>query len=265
MPPSAAPDPRRAACRWAVVMLVIGLLATGCADRPPSSAQVAPNASVDTSSPSPEAPTPAPSTDGHQAAIDAFVASVASGDLTYRVGYSGDLRMSTRIVKIKGSMDVAGSDFGAAWTYDFHDIPTHHLQMRGVDGKGYLKRQGKAWSRVKNFRIGDSYVPFKAVHDATTVRYLGSETVDGRLLHHLSIPDAMLIAPTTIPYNVAGEKIEDTALDVWIDDQGRPRSGTWEMRATARIGAGRGQLQRIAYALDLTFSKVGSKLSIKAP
>lgn len=264
MPELAAPDLVHRLRAWTVLTLAIVLIAVGCASRS-STTTAQPIGSVGAAASAPVAPSPSVPTDGHVAAIEAFVDSVASGDLTYRVGYSGDLRMSSRVVKVKGSMDVVGSDFASAWTYDFHDVPTHHLQVRGVDGKGYIKRQGKAWTRLKAFKEADSYAPFKAVHDATDVRYLGSETVDGRLLHHLSIPDAMLIAPTTIPYNVTNEKIEGTTLDVWIDDQGRPRVGTWELSATARIGEGRGQLQRLVYALDLTFSKVGSKLSVKAP
>ena len=51
-------------------------------------------------------------------------------------------------------------------------------------------------------------------------------------------------------------------MELLIDDAGRPVSGTWQLSATARV---QGQLQEIAYDLDLTFSKVGQKMSIAKP
>ncbi len=201
----------------------------------------------------------------HAAAIAAFVESVADNKLTYRVEYTGELRMSTRIVKVKGAMTVVGEDFAASWRYDFHDVPSHDLQVRGVKGKGYIKREGKAWASIKNFDANDSYVPFKRVDATSDVKYLGSEVVDGKARHRIGVPEALLIHPTTIPGMVQKEKVEQQILEVRIDDEGRPLTGTWELRAQARVGEGVGQLQRVVYELKLKFSKVGAKLTVKKP
>jgi hypothetical protein len=61
------------------------------------------------------------------------------------------------------------------------------------------------------------------------------------------------------------EKVELQILEVRIDDEGRPLTGTWELRAQARVGEGVGQLQRVVYELNLKFSKVGAKLTVKKP
>jgi hypothetical protein len=211
------------------------------------------------------APTVAPTPNAYKAAIAAFVESVASKELTYRIEYTGEMRMSTRIVKVKGSMTVVGEDFAASWTFDFHDIPSYDVQVRGVKGKGYIKRDAKAWASIKNFDAADSYVPFKRVTDTSDVKYLGSVDVDGKTLHRIAVPEALLMHPTTIPYAVKKEKVEALVLEVRIDDKGVPRTGTWELRSQARIGEGVGQLQRVVYELKLKFSKVGADLTVKKP
>ena len=74
-----------------------------------------------------------------------------------------------------------------------------------------------------------------------------------------------LIHPNTLPFRFQRETVDESELEVLIDDAGRPRSGTWMMRGTARVGDGGGQLQRVIYELELTFSKDGSEISIRRP
>jgi hypothetical protein len=166
-------------------------------------------------------------------------------------------------------MDVSGADFSSSFTYDFSrdyvGIGKERVQVRGVKGKGYIKRGSKAWQPIKGFAVAQSYVPFKTVAVAEDVRYLGQVKVGSSTFHRIGITGALLLHPNTIPYQIQKEKIDDTELVVVIDDTGRPRSATWKLWGQARIGPSGGQLQRVVYELDLTFSKVGAKITIKRP
>jgi hypothetical protein len=165
-------------------------------------------------------------------------------------------------------MDVAGADFASSFTYDFSDyagLGKERVQLRAVKGKGYIKRGSGAWRAIQGYSVGNSNVPFKGVTTVEDVRYLGEIKAGDGTLHKVAITGAVLLHPNTIPYDVQKETIDDTELTVVIDEAGRPRSGTWTLRGKARVGTGSGQLQRVEYDLDLTFSKVGSKITIKRP
>ena len=214
-------------------------------------------------------PLPSPSPKAHAIAIAAFVERATSGKLTYHVDFKGNARASADSLPIVGTMDVAGADFASSFTYDFSrdyaDLGKERVQVRGVKGKGYIKRGAKAWQAIKGFSIGHSYVPFKTVASADDVRYLGEIKAGDATLHKVGITGAVLLHPNTIPYDVQKETVDDTELIVVIDEAGRPRSGTWKLWGKARVGTGAGQLQRVEYELDLRFSKVGAKISIKRP
>jgi hypothetical protein len=107
-------------------------------------------------------------------------------------------------------------------------------------------------------------VPFKGVKTAKNVRYVEPVEISGKAFHKVAVKGAVLIHPNTIPYMVYSEKIEESEMEFLIDTAGRPRSGTWTLRSRARVGVSR-QLQRIVYDLNVTFSKVGSKISVKRP
>lgn len=193
-----------------------------------------------------------------------------SGTLTYHIAFKGSVRASVDNLPIVGTMDVAGADFASSWTYDFsRDYPgelgKERVQVRAVKGKGYIKRGSRAWQAIKGYQDGQSYVPFKTVAAADDIRYLGEVKAGDATLHKIAITGAMLLHPNTIPYDIQKETVDDTELTVVIDEMGRPRSGNWKLRGKARVGAGAGQLQRVEYDLDLTFSKVGSKITIKRP
>jgi hypothetical protein len=166
-------------------------------------------------------------------------------------------------------MDVAGADFASSFTYDFSrdypDLGKERVQVRGVKGKGYIKRGSKPWQGIKGFAVGHSYVPFKTVATRDDVRHLGDVKAGGATLYKVGITGAVLLHPNTIPYDIQKETVDDTELTVVIDEAGRPRSGTWRLWGKARVGTGGGQLQRVVYELELTFSKVGAKITIKRP
>lgn len=203
----------------------------------------------------------------HELAIAAFVKSVTSKKLSYRIAYDGETALSADTLPIAGRMDVSGADFAASWTYDFtkdYGIGKIRVEVRGVKGKGYTRSGGGAWKAIKNYDASDSYVPFKAIKTVEDVTYLGPATIAGTEYHKVSIPEAVLIHPTTLPGLVKQEKIDASKLELVIDDKGQPRRGSWELKARARVGES-GQLQRVEYELDLRFSKVGAKLTIRRP
>jgi hypothetical protein len=200
-------------------------------------------------------------------AIAAFVKSATSKKLSYRITYDGKTALSADTLPIAGQMDVSGADFAASWTYDLtkdYGIGKIRVEVRAVKGKGYIRTDGGSWKAVKGYDASDSYVPFKAVTTVEDVEYLGPAKIDGTEYHKVSIPKAVLIHPTTLIGAVREEKIDASKLELVIDDKGQPRRGTWELKARARVGQS-GQLQRVEYELDLQFSKVGAKLTIKRP
>jgi hypothetical protein len=250
--------------------IVAVALVAGCLPPPRVASETAvPAGSAAGASPSTAAPPPSVAPKKQDAAIAAFAKQVASGKLTYHIAFTGDVRASVDRLPIAGQMDVAGKDFSTNFTYDFEpDYPGAgkvRVQVRGVGGKGWTRRGSAAWKSLKTFGVDQSYVPFKTVRAATDVKYLGPVKLGGKTYHKIAVLDALLIHPNTIPYQIQKEVVKDTHLEVLIDDAGLPRSGTWTLRGQARIGAGDGQLQNVVYDLALTFSKVGSRISVKRP
>jgi hypothetical protein len=254
-------DARRLAAPVAASLLLLVVAACGRPAAPAASPTVTPSAT-------PAAPTTSPTPAAYQAAIAAFVERVTSGGLSYRISFTGDARASVDVLPVKGTLDVAGADFATTFTYDFSqeydDVGKLKVQVRSVDGKGWIKRPEKAWAAIKGYDAADSAVPFKAVTSAADVRYLGSGGSEAGA-HRISVPRAVLIHPNTIPFQIKKEQIDQTTLEVVLDDEGTPRSGTWTLRGQARVGPGVGQLQRVVYELALDFSKVGEEISIKRP
>ena len=246
-------------------MLVIAAMGIGCLPPPQAGTRGPTGPAVPAASASAR---PSPTSPTFLAAIAAFTKRVTSGKLTYRVAFKGNVRASSDDLPIAGSMDVSGADFASTFTYDMsreYDLGKIRVQVRGVKGKGYIKSGAAAWRTIKGFGVGYSYVPFKAVAGPGDVRYLGAVKVGGKTFHRIGLTGALLIHPNTIPGMSQKEKVDDTVLEVVIDDSGRPRSGTWTLWGKSRVGVGAGQLQRVVYELTLAFTKVGSKIKISRP
>jgi hypothetical protein len=262
-------EPRGRAIVVGLATAAMALVVGACAPSAPR--PIASTSAGDAAAPSgpPASASASAEPDHHAAAIAAFVERVTAGDLGYHLRYTGQVAASADVLPIKGAMDVAGGDFASSWTYDFDPeypgVGKKKVQVRGVGERGWIKRAGGAWKAIKGYGVEDSYVPFKGVKGIDDVTYLGSVEVDGKTRHRISIPKSLLIHPGTIPYQVKKEKVDRSTLEVLIDDQGLPRTGTWHLVGQARVGSGIGQLQRIVYDLDLTFSKVGDRITIKKP
>lgn len=189
--------------------------------------------------------------------------------MTYHVALSGEVRLSVNRLPIAGAMDVSGNDFASTFTYDFNpDYPglgKVRVQVRGVDSHGWIKRGSAAWASMKTYGVSQSYVPFKSVKAPTDVKYLGPVKIAGKTYYKIHVRDALLMHPNTIPYQIQQEEVRETDLQVIIDAAGLPRSGTWTLLGQARVGAGDGQLQHVEYDVQLTFSNVNGRISIKRP
>jgi hypothetical protein len=262
----------RASRRLAIATLATALVVAACGrDLSGFSSSARPTTPPAAASPTAAvvAPTAKPSRvpKPYDLAIAAFVKSVTGKKLSYRITYDGKTALSADTLPIAGHMDVSGADFASSWTYDLtkdYGIGKIRVEVRGVKGKGYIRTDGGSWKAIKGYDASDSYVPFKAVTAVDDVKYLGPATIDGTEYHKVSIPKAVLMHPTTLIGAVKQEKIDDSMLELVIDDKGQPRRGTWELKARARVGQS-GQLQRVEYELALQFSKVGAKLTIKRP
>ncbi|HYH92615.1 MAG TPA: hypothetical protein VD763_05590 [Candidatus Saccharimonadales bacterium] len=267
----AAPRPL---VRLIVASLLAALVAAGCGGGSLGALQGL--ASLDpgpTALPSGGAPTSVVPSQGavdaapQDAAIAAFVEDVASGDMSYRMSFKGRTALSITVLKIAGRMDVEGKDFASSFTYESGKdvgLGKIRMQVRAVKGKAYAKIGGSKWVTLTGYREADTNVPFHAIETVRDVAYLGTEERKGKTVHRISIPEARLIDPSGIPLVISQERIRRTTLELLIDDAGKPAAGTWELDGQARVG-GSGQLQQLLIELDLTFSKVGSDLSIKKP
>lgn len=259
----------RTRAAWlATASTVIAVVAAGCL--PPPTAVTNVSASAATSgAPASATSRPSASQKPQDLAIAAFAKLVAAGKLSYRIAFKGEVRLSVDRLPITGTLDVSGADFATSFTYDFDPgypgLGKYRVQVRGVDDRGWIKRGSAAWQQMKTFGRAQSSVPFKTVQSAKDVRYLGPVKIRGTTFHKVAVTDAILIHPNTLPYRSQKERVDESEVEVLIDDAGKPRSGTWTLRGQARIGPGGGQLQRVVYDLQLTFSKVGGKLSIKRP
>jgi hypothetical protein len=251
---------------FATAAILAAVVAGGCL--PPPTALTDASSSPPVSAAPSTTPSPSATPKPQDLAIAKFVKLVAPGKLTYRISFDGEARLSADILPITGAMDVAGANFGTSFTYnldpDYPGLGKHRVQVRAVGGNAWIKRGTAAWQAIKSYGVRQSYVPFKAVKKAADVRYVGPIEIGGKTFHKVAVKDAVLIHPSTIPYLVNSEKVEDSEIEFLIDNAGRPRSGTWTLRSQARVGVSR-QLQRIVYDLKVTFSKVGSKISIKRP
>jgi hypothetical protein len=203
------------------------------------------------------------------AAIAAFVDLVMAEDASYRVAFKGGVGLSTAQLPIEGRTDVQGDDFRSTFAYDFSDeyvdLPNPiKLDVRAVDGKGYMRRDSGRWAKIKVNVKDQTSGPFWSVTDTRGIKYLGIDARDSGTFYRISLPDSVLIHPVTIPFNIRSEKVRTTSLEILIDERGRPVIGTWKAENQARVGNS-GQLQGIDYELRLSFSKIGDDFDISAP
>jgi hypothetical protein len=194
-------------------------------------------------------------------AIAAFVKLVAKGGFAYQAAFTGRSRHTTTRLPVKGSLAVSGPDYRVAATFTFEDGKAT-VDHRFVKGKAYVRFDTDKWRSLVGFTAAQSMSPFALVGGAASVRFLAAEKKNGRALYRVEIP-SVPFHPSLIPaVNLTKEVVTRGVMQLLIDAEGRPVSGTATVEGTGRVS---GQLQEIIIELDLTFTKVGQKVTVSAP
>jgi hypothetical protein len=205
-------------------------------------------------------PTPVPP---GETARQAFVDSALAGDLTYHAVFKGSASGAATILPVSGSLDVAGHDYQLTMTYKWPGSRTSSYAIRYVHGTAWVRIDGGKWKKELKFKADQTNSPFAFITALRDVTLARTETVDGQRVHRLTFESGQLIAVDRLPAaNLKNEEYKRTRSQVDVGDDGRPLSGKTRIEGVGRVD---GQLQEISIVLDVTFSKVGAKILIKAP
>jgi hypothetical protein len=234
-----------------LILAASGLLA-GCSDVPRELATL----HID---PTP-IPTPKPPTAGEKAAA-AFYDRVQSGKMTYHASLKGNVAGAISGLSVEGAIDVAGDDYNEDLTYAFITPPKVPVSVRVIGTRRWIRIDRAAWQKVSSAMASNN--PFADLRAEDGVQFVRTEHVGGKDLHHISMTGGLIVAPDLIPAgNLTNERVNKTNLEVVVDDAGNPLTGTWRLDGEARVSS---QLQGIRIEVDMIFTKVGSKVTIKAP
>jgi hypothetical protein len=205
-------------------------------------------------------PTPKPPTAGELAA-KAFYDKVQSGKMSYHAALTGNIAGAISGLSIIGAIDVAGDDYSEALTYSFITPPKVPVSVRVVDSKRWVRIDRSGWVKVSSSMASNS--PFADLSTGNGVQSVRTEHVGGKDLYHITMTGGLVVALDLIPAgNLTNEHVNTTDLELVVDDAGNPLTGTWRLDGEARVS---GQLQGIKVEVDMIFTKVGSKIVIKAP
>jgi hypothetical protein len=244
-----------------VVGVVIAVAA--CASSTTAPTPSAPTTSTPSPGPSASrAPSASPKADRATAALNAFVALVTKDGFSYQATFTGDDRHTTDILPItRGLLQVSGEDVLVRATFGFpgRRYPVEH---RYVGGKGWIRYDTTdTWHALKMVPA-ETMAAFAAVKRVTDLTYLGPVTSGGKTLYRVSFRSA-IVNPIMIPArNLTETVLTSPELTLLIDAAGRPVRGTAEIDGRGRVS---GQLQEIVIDLDVTFTRVGQAVTIKAP
>ena len=206
-------------------------------------------------------PTPLPP---GEAARRAFVDSVLAGDLTYHAIFEGTAAGALTILPTSGSLDVAGHDYQLAVAYDWTNSSTARYAIRYVGGTAWVRIGSGPWKKEPRFKPDDTNSPFAFITSSRDVKFAKTETIAGQRLHRLTFEKGQLVAVHQLPpVNLTNEEYKRTRSEIVVDDEGRPVSGTTRIEGVGHVDGY--SKQEISIVLDITFSKVGAEIVIKAP
>jgi hypothetical protein len=256
----------RSTPRLLAAVLLAGATAVACTGKPltiptrPPSASA--NATAGVSASASETPVPSASASAGQAAVDGLIARLQSARFSYQVAVKGDVLATVSDLTLKGSISMAGTDVASTMTYTFADGATDKIETRIVGAKRWLRVDGGAWKSVA-LAAANKVDPFAGALAPGAITDYGPKTLNGKVLRSVQIRGGLLLDLTTIPaYNLTDERITSSLLAIVVDPTGRPVSGRWTQRGQGRVS---GQLQEVDVDADVTFSKVGTAVTIKAP
>lgn len=207
---------------------------------------------------------PTPSRDPGQVALTKFFALATDKTFAYQATFTGVSRHTADVLPIsKGLLQVNGSSVRVRATFTYKRTGgVMTVEHRAVGGRAWIKYGSQPWLRWPGYEASDSMAAFAAVHAPPDVTYLGPVKSGGKTSYRVSIASA-IVNPVMIPFsNLSDTAITDPKLELLIDANGRPLSGTATIIGRGRIS---GQLQEIVIELKLTFLKVGQKVTIAAP
>jgi hypothetical protein len=231
------------------------LVAAGCDTAAPAATRVLATLSF----PRVATPGPTPVDRG----LASFVAAAAGRKLSYHAAYKGSVSGSATTLQVSGQIDVSGDDYSAVTTYRQGSRGWGTISVRYVAGNAWIRLDRHAWQPFTSFRQTQSNSPFAFITRLSDVKLAGTRVVSGKPQTTLTFASARLLGPEQIPaVNLTEAKVGETLFTLVVDNTGRPLSGTWLLRGTGRVG---NQLQEIITTVDVTFSRVGSKISIVAP
>jgi len=236
----------------APLILALGVAMAGCTDVPTELAtlHIDPTAS----------PTPKPSSPGQLAAA-AFYDRVQSGRMSYHASLKGNIAGAISGLTVEGAIDVTGEDYNEDLTFAFVTPPKVPVSVRVVGTRRWVRVDRGAWTKVSSAMASNN--PFADLSAGDGVQLIRTEHVGGKDLHHISMTGGLIVAPDLIPAgNLTNERVNKTDLEVVVDDAGNPLTATWRLDGEGRVSS---QLQGIRIEVDMTFTKVGSKITIKAP
>jgi len=245
---------------WATVFAIV--VACGGQTPPAVATPVPTPSSTSTARPS-VAPSASVAVDPGTAALRAFVAFATNPKTSYQGTFTGHQRATVTIVNItKGALQVDGSDVLVRATFTFPQGDSYAVEHRYVGGKAWLRTSPRPWGRLTPFPPEQSMGAFALVHGVADVMPLGPVTVKGKTFFKLRIPST-IVNPVMVPaLNLSDRAVTSSRLDVLVDAAGHPVSGDAEITGQGRVS---GQLQEIAIDLAVTFTKVGTPVSISAP
>jgi hypothetical protein len=208
-------------------------------------------------------PTPTPTLTPANAAVKTFVDTVLAGKMTYHADFTGSAHSAGNIIEMSGSMDAAGHDYQIAAAYEFPGEGTGRYANRLVGDIAWVRPDGGAWQKDTSFDPAQPNGLFSFINDDDDVKFVKTETVGGKTFHRVRFEKSQLITPRQFPAgNVTQERVVRSWVELLLDAKGVPVNAHWRLEGRGRVS---GQLQELIIQADLTFSKVGAAMTIKAP
>jgi hypothetical protein len=190
-----------------------------------------------------------------------FITNMTAPDVSYHLEISLYMTADSQQATMAEVADVAGGNYSFALTMT---SPTKTTRVAGIYKDGYYYAKLDDWPWVQRATSVPTGGVLGNLGPSTWagLQYVGPESVDGQLYHHLRLPitgwpgaaDSMVFDISQAPpvFN----------LDVWVDDKGRPHSASVQAELTLIDG---GRAMNVTMDADYTFSKFGKKVTVQAP
>lgn len=196
---------------------------------------------------------------------DAFVARMLYG-ASYSVEADGQFDFGGERGSWGFVMDVGGSDLSGVFT-----IAQKRLRLVTdivvKDDIQYDRPAGEGWVRREGTPEGMPMDIFSAHHGPQSfegLEYVGAVTRNRAQLHHLRLPSAFLPDLSTMWLDEfdGGLVLHDFTFDLWVTDDGRPRSASVVFDGTVRSA---GAEVDMTFNMDYRFSRWGEPIVIEPP